>query len=73
MTTLTETPPRITAGVDTHRDLHVVAAPDERGGELGVESFPRRQLVTARHFAGSGDSGRWKESASKGPAHTEQP
>ena len=40
MTTLTETPPRITGGVDTHRDLHVVAALDERGAELGVESFP---------------------------------
>ena len=30
---------RITAGVDTHLDVHVVAALDERGGLLGVESF----------------------------------
>lgn len=33
-------PLRITAGVDTHLDVHVVAALDERGGLLGVESFP---------------------------------
>lgn len=37
MTTLP--PPRITAGVDTHLDAHVVAALDQRGGLLGVESF----------------------------------
>ena len=36
MTTL---PRRITAGVDTHLDVHVVAALDERGALLGVESF----------------------------------
>ena len=29
----------VTAGVDTHLDVHVVAALDERGGLLGVESF----------------------------------
>jgi len=39
MTTMTETPRRITGGVDTHRDVHVVAALDENGVELGVESF----------------------------------
>lgn len=39
-TTMTETRRRITGGVDTHRDAHVVAALDERGAELGVESFP---------------------------------
>ncbi len=31
---------RVTAGADTHRDQHVVAALDERGAELGVRSFP---------------------------------
>ena len=31
MTTMTETATRITGGVDTHRDVHVVAALDERG------------------------------------------
>ena len=36
---MTTMPPRITAGVDTHLDLHVVAALDERGALLGVESF----------------------------------
>ena len=37
MTTLTR---QITGGVDTHLDVHVAAALDERGGLLGVESFP---------------------------------
>jgi transposase len=36
MTTL---PLRITGGVDTHLDVHVAAALDQRGGLLGVESF----------------------------------
>jgi transposase len=40
MITMTDTAPRVTGGVDTHRDVHVVAALDERGGQLGVESFP---------------------------------
>ena len=32
-------PARITGGVDTHLDIHVAAALDERGGLCGVESF----------------------------------
>lgn len=32
-------PSRITGGVDTHLDVHVAAALDERGGLLGVETF----------------------------------
>jgi len=36
MTTLTR---KITGGVDTHLDVHVAAALDEKGGLLGVESF----------------------------------
>ena len=32
-------PARITAGVDTHLDVHVAAALDERGALLGVEQF----------------------------------
>jgi transposase len=48
--TMTTMPPLITAGVDTHLDVHVAAALDERGGLLGVESFGTtpagyRQLV----------------------------
>jgi transposase len=31
---------RITGGVDTHLDVHVVAAVDDRGGLLGTASFP---------------------------------
>jgi transposase len=30
----------VTGGVDTHRDIHLVAALDERGAELGVQAFP---------------------------------
>jgi transposase len=37
--TMTTVAPRITAGVDTHLDVHVVAALDERGALLGVTSF----------------------------------
>jgi transposase len=40
METMAEPITRVTAGADTHRDQHVVAALDERGGELGVRSFP---------------------------------
>ena len=47
---MTDSSTRVTAGVDTHRDQHVVAALDERGAELGVRSFPttpdgHRQLL----------------------------
>ncbi len=40
MTTTTETAGVVTGGVDTHRDFHVAAVLDARGGELGVETFP---------------------------------
>ena len=40
MTTMTHPPARVTAGVDTHRDLHMVCALNELGAQLGVESFP---------------------------------
>ena len=40
MTTMTETRRQITGGVDTHRDVHVVAALDERGGLLDTNEFP---------------------------------
>ena len=39
MTTMTDRTRQVTGGVDTHRDLNVVAALDENGVELGVESF----------------------------------
>ncbi len=56
MTTMTETEHRVTGGVDTHRDQHVVCALDQRGAELGVESFPttssgyRQMLRWLRRF-----------------------
>ena len=37
MTTIART---ITGGVDTHLDVHVAAALDERGALLGTKSFP---------------------------------
>ncbi|HEY5154250.1 MAG TPA: IS110 family transposase [Acidimicrobiales bacterium] len=37
---MTETATRITGGVDTHRDVHVVAALDERGALLDTNEFP---------------------------------
>ena len=36
---MTDAPTRVTAGVDTHRDTHMVAALDELGTQLGVEEF----------------------------------
>jgi len=39
---------RITGGVDTHLDVHVAAALDERGAQLGVESF----AATAEGYRG---------------------
>jgi transposase len=38
--TMTTLPLRITAGVDTHLDVHVAAALDAQGALLGVASFP---------------------------------
>jgi transposase len=38
--TMTTIARKITGGVDTHLDVHVAAALDERGSLLGVESFP---------------------------------
>jgi transposase len=40
MTTMAETTQRVTAGVDTHRDQHMVAVLNERGAELSVRPFP---------------------------------
>jgi len=49
---MTDMATRVTAGVDTHRDVHVVAALDERGGQLGVEA-------SAAHAAGYRRSRAW--------------
>jgi transposase len=46
MTTMTDPTRRVTAGIDTHKDFHVVAALDELGRELGVETF----ATTARGY-----------------------
>ncbi|MCA1693446.1 MAG: IS110 family transposase, partial [Actinobacteria bacterium] len=40
MTTMAETGNAVTGGVDTHLDIHVAAALDGIGGELGTKEFP---------------------------------
>jgi transposase len=56
MPTMTETARYVTAGVDTHRDVHVVAVLDERGAQLGCEPFGadpagyRKALAWVRSF-----------------------
>lgn len=39
MTIMADARAPITGGVDTHRDFHIAAALDHRGGQLGVERF----------------------------------
>ena len=39
MTPSTDPPIHVTAGADTHRDTHMIAALDQRGAELGVREF----------------------------------
>jgi transposase len=56
MSTMTETQRCVTAGVDTHRDMHMVAVLDERGAKLGCEPFAadpagyRQALAWVRSF-----------------------
>lgn len=40
MTTIADATPRVTIGIDTHRDSHVAAALDTHGRLLATESFP---------------------------------
>ena len=42
----------ITGGVDTHLDVHVAAALDERGALLGIESSPPRPRAIGRCCVG---------------------
>jgi hypothetical protein len=48
----------VTAGVDTHKDIHVVAVLDDLGRLVGTESFPAtRWLSTAAALAASARRG----------------
>lgn len=47
MSTMAQAERVVTVGVDTHRDVHVAAVLDERGGLLGTGSFP----ATAKGYA----------------------
>ena len=61
---------RITGGVDTHLDMHVAAALDERGAELGVRAFRPRPRAIGSYWIGSRSSGPSSSSGWKGPAAT---
>jgi hypothetical protein len=54
MTTMTSTAPAVTGGVDTHADMHVVAAVDQVGGVLGTASFPTPDLAGSRPTRAAG-------------------
>jgi transposase len=45
------TPPRVTVGVDTHKDLHVAAARDQLGRRLGATSAPASSAGYAQLLA----------------------
>jgi transposase len=49
---------RITGGVDTRLDTHVAAALDERGAQLGVQSFAATGAGYRELLVGSRTSGR---------------
>jgi hypothetical protein len=40
MTPSTDPPIHVTAGADTHRDTHMIAALDQRGAELALLHWP---------------------------------
>ncbi len=67
MTTIART---ITGGVDTHLDVHVAAALDERGALLGTESFPTTPRGYVALLAWLKASGPSSSSGSKEPAAT---
>lgn len=48
---------RVTVGVDTHLELHVAAAKDELGRDLGTASFPATSLGYAQLLAWAGGLG----------------
>ena len=69
MTPMADSTTRVTAGVDTHRDQHVVAALDERGGELGVRSFAATPEGYRHALSWLCSLGVANGSGSKGQAH----
>jgi transposase len=44
-------PPRVTIGVDTHKDLHVAAARDQLGRRLGITMAPATSAGYAQLLA----------------------
>jgi transposase len=68
--TMTTMPLRITAGVDTHLDVHVAAALDERGGLLGVESFETTPAGYRQLLAWLGRFGTVELAGVEGTVHT---
>jgi transposase len=45
------TPPRVTVGVDTHKDTHVAAARDQLGRRLGTTQVPASSAGYAQLLA----------------------
>ena len=67
---MTTIAPRITVGVDTHLDVHVAAALDDRGSLLGVESFPTTPAGYRELSVGCKASAKSSSSGSRAPAVT---
>ena len=52
MTTSTDAEIYVTAGADTHRDTHMIAALDQRGAQLGVREFATDLWIVAEGRSG---------------------
>jgi transposase len=66
-------PPRITVGVDTHKDLHVAAARDQLGRRLGTTMAPATSagyatLLVWAQALGDVQAWAWKAPAATAPA-----
>jgi transposase len=73
-TTMAHTaPPRVTVGVDTHKDTHVAAARDQLGRRLATTMAPATaagyaQLLAWPRHSGSPSRGGWRAPAATAPA-----
>ena len=73
--TVTNLARSITGGVDTHLDVHVAAALDERGTLLGVESFATTEIGYKKLLGWLSDFGTvsWSASKGRGPMEPDSP
>jgi hypothetical protein len=63
--TIVETTGPVTAGVDTHAEVHVAAVVDHLGGVLGIEGSTRLRLAISVWSGGCGAMARSSRSAWK--------